>query len=199
MTAGEFAVLDYNRFLEARKTGMSGAKMLAFALFVLIQAAAQDASKVFPYPVPQEEPSGPQTHAQCKFSDGKTIAVDYYTRDIRTALTPYGKENWQTAFIDILFVTDESLITVKGTAPAGEYSIVLNANIHDRTLIMTKLTGREYRVPMSLKKLPTPADSSSISFEHTGGSCMMRVNWKNSNTQLSVEFTEKNADLPVEN
>ena len=31
---------------------MSGVKVLAFALFVVVQAASQDASKVLPYPVP---------------------------------------------------------------------------------------------------------------------------------------------------
>jgi hypothetical protein len=57
--------------------------------------------------------------------------------------------------------------------------------------------GAELRVPMSATKFPSPADKSAISFNHTGGSCTMQVNWKNENTQVSLEFTERNADLPV--
>ena len=178
---------------------MSGVKVLAVTLFIVGQATSQDASKMFPYPVPQEGPSSPKMQAQCKFSDGKTITVDYSTRHVKVRKgypPPYG-DIWQTVFDDIMFVTDESLITVKEVIPAGDYTIVATPDY--ATLLLKKSTGGESRVPMSVRRLVSPAENSAILFEHTGGSCMMRVNWKNSNTQLSVEFTEKNADLPVEN
>ena len=52
-------------------------------------------------------------------------------------------------------------------------------------------------MPMSVTKLPSPVENFTISFDHTGGSCTMRMSWEN--TQASLEFTEKNADLPVMN
>jgi hypothetical protein len=53
------------------------------------------------------------------------------------------------------------------------------------------------RVPMSVTKLPSSVENFTISFDHTGGSCTMRMSWEN--TQATLEFTEKNADLPVMN
>ena len=51
------------------------------------------------------------------------------------------------------------------------------------------------RVPMSVTRLSSPVENFTISFDHTGGSCTMRMSWEN--TQASVEFTEMNTDLPV--
>jgi hypothetical protein len=177
---------------------MSGVKVLALALFLAVQAASQDASKMFPYPLAQDGPSSPHVRTQCRFSDGTLITVDYSTRHIKVESSAYGKEEqWRTAFNDITFVTDENLITTKKIVPAGDYTIVASPDI--ATLSLRRNTGGESHVSMSAAKLASPAENSAISFEHTGGSCMMHVNWKNSNTRLSVEFTEKNADLPVAN
>ena len=183
---------------------MSGVKVLAFALFVVVQAASQDASKVFPYPVPQDGPSSAPVQSRCKFSDGKTIAVGYSTRHIRADLSPYDLQptggGWATVFDDITLVTDESFITVEGiTVPARNYTIIpaIHWPMLAIKLIMKTHNGGELRVPMSVTRLTSPADNSAISFEHTGGSCMMYVNSKNSVKQLSVEFTEKNVDMPV--
>jgi hypothetical protein len=174
---------------------MSGVRVLAFALFIVVQAASQDASKMFPYPVPQDGPSTPPVRAQCKFSDGKAITVDYSTRHVKVDPPPYGAA-WVTVFDDITFVTGEGLITVKGISlPPGAYTIVPSTNtypVHNNwTLLMKGQAGGELRVPMSVTKLASPAENSAISFEHTGGSCMMNLNSKNSNTRVSVEFTEK--------
>jgi Protein of unknown function (DUF2911) len=109
---------------------MSAVRVLAFALFIVVRAASQDASKVSP--VPQEgrsNQSSPPAQAQCKFSDGKTITVDYSSprmrgRKIFGNLVPYG-EVWRTGANEATtFVTNENLITVKGTSvPAGDYTI----------------------------------------------------------------------------
>jgi len=48
---------------------------------------------------------------------------------------------------------------------------------------------------MSITRLPSQIENFTISFDHTGGSCIMRMSWEN--TEASVEFTEKNTDLPV--
>lgn len=213
---------------------MSGVKVLAFAVFIAVQAASQDGSKafsyaappewkanpfalftagqaarldvfqMFPYPVPEDGPSSPPEQAQCRFSDGKTITVNYSTRHVKAAdrMQPF-RDVWVTVFNDIILVTDESLTTVNGMSfPAGDYTVYVPQNTYPRaflTVFMKRHKGGEAHVPLSATKLASPAENSAISFEHTGGSCMMHVNSKNWNTQLSVEFREKNADLPVEN
>jgi Protein of unknown function (DUF2911) len=184
-------------------------KKPAFAiLFVVatcvISCAQQDESK---------RPS-PAAQAQCKFSDGKTITVDYSSprmkgRKIFGNLVPYG-EVWRTGANEATtFVTNENLITVKGTnVPAGDYTIFTVPNPDNWTLIINKHTGEDgmpykyeseelARVPMSVTKLSSPVENFTVSFDHTGGSCMLHMSWEN--TQASLEFTEKNADLPVRN
>ena len=50
-------------------------------------------------------------------------------------------------------------------------------------------------MPMSVAKLPSAVENFTISFDHNGGGCMMRMSWEN--TQASIEFTEMNTDVPV--
>ena len=156
----------------------------------------------------------PAAQAQCKFSDGKTITVDYSSprmrgRKIFGGLVPYG-EVWRTGANEATtFVTNENLLMVKGSnVPAGSYTIFTVPDPDKWTLIINKHTGESgtpykyeseelARVPMSVTKLPSPVENFTISFDHTGGSCTMRMSWEN--TQASLEFTEKNADLPVMN
>jgi len=154
----------------------------------------------------------PAAQAQCKFSGGKTITVDYSSPRMRSRkvfgeLVPYGKI-WRTGANEATtFVNDENLITVAGSdIPAGRYTIFTVPNPDKWTLIINKHTGESgipykyeseelARVPMSVTKLPAPVEDFTISFDHNGGSCTMRMSWEN--TQASVEFTEKNTDLPV--
>jgi len=176
-------------------------------LFVLticiVSSAQQDKS---------QRPS-PPAQAQCQFSGGKTITVDYSSprmkgRKIFGELVPYG-EVWRTGANEATtFVTNENLITVKETnIPAGSYTIFTVPKADQWTLIINKHTGEggapyKYeseelaRVPMSVTKLSSPVENFTISFDHTGGSCTMRMSWEN--TQASVEFTEKNADVPMQ-
>ncbi len=154
----------------------------------------------------------PAAQAQCKFSDGKTITVDYSSphmrgRKIFGGLVPYG-EVWRTgANVATSFVTNENLFMLKGSnVPAGSYTIFTIPGPDKWTLIINKHTGESgtpykyeseelARVPMSVTKLPSPVENFTISFDHTGGSCTMHMSWEN--TQASIEFTEKNTDLPV--
>src|SRR5580704_3531352 len=164
-------------------------------------SARLDALQMLPYSVPEYGPSSSPQQAQCGFADGKTIAVRYSTRHVRDQqdMPPDG-DAWRTVFNDIIFVTGESLITAKGIGvPAGEYTIAVTNPIPRvfLKLVMKSRNGGELRLPLTATKLASPAETSAISFERTGGSCMMRVDETNWNTQLSVEFTEKNAELPV--
>ncbi|MGA9304638.1 MAG: DUF2911 domain-containing protein [Candidatus Sulfotelmatobacter sp.] len=184
-------------------------KETAFAILLVagsgvISYAQQDESK---------RPS-PAAQAQCKFSDGKTITVNYSSprargRKIFGGLVPYG-EVWRTGANEATaFVANENLIMVKGTSmPAGSYTIFTVPDPDKWTLIINKHVGESgtpykyeseelARVPMSVTNLPSPVENFTISFDHTGGSCMMRMSWEN--TRASLEFTEKNTDLRVEN
>jgi hypothetical protein len=160
---------------------------------------------LFPYAVPQEGTVNPPEQAQCKFSDGKTIIVDYSTRHVKNDgffFTLVPPAPWATVFNDVRFTTDESLITVKGiTVSAGSYKIVVPRNMwpfHWQSLVMEKDTGDELSVPISYAKLPSRDEIiPPISFERTGESCIMRVYQKDSNTQASLEFRANGAVLPV--
>jgi hypothetical protein len=142
---------------------MSGVKVLAFALFAIVQAVSQDTPKMFPYPVPQDGPSSPPVQARCKFSDGKTITVDYSTRHVKADLSPFDLRptggGWATVFNDITFVTDESIITAEGMGvPAGDYATApaIHFPMVAIKLIMKTHNGGEMRVPMSVTKLALP-------------------------------------------
>ena len=154
----------------------------------------------------------PAAQAQCKFSGGKTITVDYSSprmrgRKVFGELVPYG-EVWRTGANEATaFVTNEDLVTVKGTnISAGSYTIFTVPNPDEWTVIINKHTGEwgipyKYeseelaRVPMSVTRLSSPIENFTISFDPTGGSCTMRMSWEN--TQASIEFAQKNTDVPA--
>jgi Protein of unknown function (DUF2911) len=146
----------------------------------------------------------PRAQAQCELSDDETIRVDYFSppmggRRIFGGLVPYGKV-WRTADEATTFVTDEDLVTVKGTnIPAGSYTIVMVPNPDKWTLIINKNTvyesGEVARVPMPVKRLSAPVENFTIAFDNGAGSCTMRVSWEN--VQASLEFAERNTDLPL--
>src|SRR5579872_6025665 len=70
----------------------------------------------------------PPAHAQCKFSDAKTITVDYSSprakgRKVFGGLVPYG-EVWRTGANDATtFVTDANVTVGGKDVPAGHYTI----------------------------------------------------------------------------
>jgi hypothetical protein len=148
--------------------------IVAFVWFLALRAASQDLPK-------------PQTQARCKFSDGSTITVAYSSEH----------KNYRLA-------TDESLVTVRGmSVPAGAYSVFPARDAHNNwTLTMRKQNekGRSSElppVPMSVAIPALPVGNLTVSFDETGGSCMMHWASEKSNLVLSLEFTEKNTDLPV--
>ena len=143
--------------------------------------------------------------AHCKFSDNQAITVDYFHarmggRRIFGGVVPYGKL-WRTGVNGAsTFVTDDDLVTVKGTnIPAGSYTFLIVPNPDKWMLIINKNTvfesGEIARVPMSVKRLSAPVENFSISFDPAGGSCTMRISWEK--TQASLEFGIRNTDLPL--
>jgi len=169
---------------------------IPFALMVCTFSFPQDSTN---------NPTGEPARAQCKFSNEGAITVDYSNahmggRRIFGGVVPYGKA-WRTSVNGAsTFVTADDLVTVKGTnIPAGSYTFLIIPNPDKWMLILNKNTvydsGEIARVPMSVKKLSAPVENFTISFDPTGGSCTLRIRWEN--TQASLEFAIRNADLPM--
>ena len=152
---------------------MKAQTILISAIFLTLQAAAQET---------------PRAQTQCNFPDGKKISVTRISdRAGSTELT-----------------TDESLVTVKGIGvPAGDYVVSLAKDSNNNwTLMMRKKAGRGSSselppVPMSAKTSASPTEKLKVSFAQTGASCTMRWGIEKSNILLSLEFTERNTDMPV--
>ena len=175
-------------------------KIAAFAALIVIafstaSYAQQDKSK---------RPS-PPAQAQCKFSDGKTITVDYSSprakgRKIFGDLVPYGQV-WRTGANDATtFVTTGALSAEGKEIPAGSYTIFTVPEQNKWTLIVNKHTGEwgipyKYeseelaRIPMSVSKTSGPVENFTISFDQGGSACTLKLSWEE--TQASVQFSEK--------
>src|ERR1700730_16912396 len=147
----------------------------------------------------------PPAQAQCKFSDGKTITVDYSSprakgRKIFGGLVPYG-EVWRTGANEATTLVTGANLTAEGKDIAsGRYSIFTVPAENKWTLIVSKHTGEwgipyKYeseelaRIPMSVSKTSGPVENFTIGFDQSGGACTLELSWEN--TQASVKFTQK--------
>lgn len=179
-----------------KKTAAVTAVLFSFAVVASAQMSmSQDKSK---------RPSPPAS-AQCKFSDGKTVKVDYSSprrkdRKIYGGLVPYGQV-WRTGANEATtFVTDTNISAGGQDIPAGSYTIFTVPDQNKWTLVISKKTGEwgtDYpgekedlvRVPMNVSKTPSEVENFTISFDEKGNSCTMNLDWEN--TRASVEITEK--------
>src|SRR6266704_3685528 len=172
------------------------ASAVLFILAVCISMSAQQDKSQRPSPPAQ---------AQCKFSDGKTITVDYSSprvkgRKIFGDLVPYG-EVWRTGANEAAAFVSTAALNVEGKdVPAGSYTIFTVPSQDKWTLIMSKHTGEwgipyKYeseelaRVPMSVAKTSGPVENFTIAFDQGGGSCTMKISWES--TEASVKISEK--------
>jgi hypothetical protein len=147
----------------------------------------------------------PPAKADCKFSDGKTIRVDYSSprmrgRKIFGGLVPYG-EPWRAgANPATTFVTSADMNVGEKTVPAGSYTLFALPTPDAWTLIISKQTGEwgipypgeSYdfaRVPMKISKLNSPLENFTIAFDQSGTACTLRLEWES--TRASVQITEK--------
>jgi hypothetical protein len=152
---------------------MNRKAILTFLFFLPIRAFGQAAAQ-------------PQT-AHCTFSDGKKITVTY---------SPEERTSYRLS-------TDEPLITARGiTVPAGEYTVIHGWERYGHFLVLQKATATGAspqlpRIPMSASTVSVSQKKGAMSFVSTGGSCTMQLASEQSNTLLTLEFTEKNTDLPV--
>jgi Protein of unknown function (DUF2911) len=147
-----------------------------------------------------QKPS-PAAQAQCKFSDGKTITVDYSSprmkgRKIFGDLVPYG-DVWRTGANEATTFVTTANVTVGGkSVPAGSYTIFTVPNQDNWMLIVNKKTGEwgipyKYeadelgRVAMKVSQTGSTAENFTIAFDQA---CTLTVSWEN--TQASVNITE---------
>jgi len=169
--------------------------LVLFSLaFVVFSFAQKDKS---------QRPS-PPAQAQCQFSDGKSIAVDYSSprakgRKIFGDLVPYG-EVWRTGANEATtFVTTANTKAGSLTIPAGNYTIFTIPNQGKWTLIINKKTGEwgipyKYesdelgRVDMKVSQTPSMVENFTISFDQMGNSCTLNISWEN--TKASAPFAE---------
>ena len=153
----------------------------------------------------QSQVASPPARAACKFSDGKTIRVNYSSprmrgRKIFGGLVPYGEE-WRAGANEATsFVTNADLIAGGKSVPTGSYTLFALPTPSQWTLIISKKTGEwgipypgaQYdlaRVTMKVTKLPTPLENFTISFDETGANCTMHLDWET--TRASIDFVEK--------
>ncbi len=151
------------------------------------------------------QPLSPPAKATCKFSDGKTIQVNYSSprmrgRKIFGGLVPYG-EVWRAGANEATtFETDANLAVGGTNVAAGNYTLFALPNPDSWKLIISKETaewgipypGEEHdlaRIPMQVSKLPSPVENFTIHFDQSGGACTMNLDWET--TRASIKITEK--------
>jgi hypothetical protein len=149
--------------------------------------------------------ASPPAKADCKFSDGKTIHLDYSSprmkgRKIFGGLVPYG-EPWRAGANEATtFVIDADMNVGGKAVPAGSYTIFTLPTADAWTLIISKQTGEwgvPYpgesfdfgRAPMKVSKLASPVENFTIAFDQSGATCTLRLDWET--TRASVQITEK--------
>lgn len=168
--------------------------LMCSVLMVSVFAAAQQG---------KQRPSPPAS-AECKFTDGKSIKVDYSSprakgRKIYGELVPYGQP-WRTGANEATtFATSANLSIGGKDVPAGSYTLFTVPNADKWTLIISKKTG-EWGIPypegddliradMSVSQTPGPVENFAISFHEMGTGCHMYLDWEN--TRATIEISEK--------
>jgi hypothetical protein len=144
----------------------------------------------------------PPAKAACKFGDGKTIAVAYSSprmrgRKIFGDLVPFD-EVWRAGADDATsFVTNTDLVVGGKSVPAGKYTLFILPTQSKWTLIISKQTG-EFGIPypgekfdfarveMKLSKLPSPLENFIVSFDQSGTSCTMKLDWETTRASIDI-------------
>jgi hypothetical protein len=169
--------------------------LIALAVVFAVPSRAQEGGPV----------ASPPAKADCKFSDGKTVHVDYSSprmkgRKIFGGLVPYG-EPWRAGANEATtFVIDADTNVGGKTVPAGSYTLFALPTADAWTLIISKQTGEwgipypgeSYdfvRVPMKVSKLDSPLENFTIAFDQDGAVCTLRLAWES--TEASVRIAEK--------
>ena len=183
-----------------RKFALIAVSLFAVAMFASAQMNMSDDKSKRP---------SPPASAACKFSDGKTIKIDYssprakgrkiFGEASEKALVPY-EQIWRTGANDATTFVSDTNVTVGGKAvPAGSYTIFTVPKADAWSLVISKKTGEwgtDYpgekedlvRVPMTVSKTSAPVENFTIAFDQAGSKCTLRIEWEN--TRASVEITK---------
>ena len=170
--------------------------LFTFATFVSAQMSTSDDKSKRP---------SPPASADCKFSDGKSVKIDYSSprvkgRKIYGGLVPYG-QIWRTGANDATtFVTDSDVVVGGQNVPAGSYTIFTVPEADKWTLVISKKTGEwgtNYpgpnedlaRAPMSVSKTAGPVENFTIAFAQAGSKCTVNMDWEN--TRASIDVVRK--------
>jgi hypothetical protein len=149
---------------------MRSVKVLVFLAVVVLQAFSQDTA---------------ESQTECKFLDGKAISIALPDDTGRVAR----------------MTTNERLVTVKGISiPSGDYTISPVENPSKKWTLAIKSDADNRGlppVPMSSHPTASPAQRFTVALRRTGASCTMSWTLKQSNVILSVEFAERNTDMPL--
>src|SRR5712672_1288463 len=180
-------------------------KKSALLLAVLFFAVAISAPAQMSMAQDKSKRPSPPANAECKFSDGKTVKIDYSSprvkgRKIYGELVPFGQV-WRTGANEATtFVTSSDVMVGGKTVPAGSYTIFTVPNADKWTLIVNKKTGEwgipyKYesdelgRVDMSVSKVPSPVENFTIAYDKSAGGCTLRMEWEA--TRASVQIMAK--------
>ena len=183
-----------------RKFALIAVSLFAVAMFASAQMNMSDDKSKRP---------SPPASAACKFSDGKTIKIDYSSPRAKgrkifgdaseKALVPYG-QIWRTGANDATtFVTDTNLNVGGKAVPAGSYTIFTVPKADAWSLVISKKTGEwgtDYpgekedlvRVPMTVSKTSAPVENFTIAFDQASSKCTLRMEWEN--TRGSADITK---------
>ncbi len=174
--------------------------IFAAVMSVAQQTAAQPQSNQ-PTAAPRQRLS-PAGEANCAFADGKTLHVAYSrpyirNRKIMGGLVPYGQV-WRTGANEATSFETQAALTIGTTQiPAGKYTLYTIPNENGWTLIINKQTGQWgtvydqaqdlARVEMKVARLDSPVDPFTISFEPSGKSCRMKLEWENTSASVTLQ------------
>jgi hypothetical protein len=174
------------------------------SIAVLLCAAATLASAQMAMSEDKSKRPSPPASATCKFSDGKSVEIDYSSprmkgRKIFGGLVPYG-QIWRTgANESTTFVTDTNVMVGGKAVPAGSYTIFTVPKADQWWLVISKKTGEwgtDYpgekedlvRVPMKVSTNGPPMENFTIAFDQAGSKCSLRMEWET--TIASVDISK---------
>jgi Protein of unknown function (DUF2911) len=184
-------------------------KKIAFAVVSLFIVATLASAQMSMSKDKSQRPSPPAS-AACKFSDGKTLTIDYSSPRAKgrkifgnkdaQALVPFG-EVWRTGANEATtFVANTNLTVGDKAVPAGSYTIFTLPREDSWMLIISKKTGEwgtDYpgdkedlaRVSMKVSKTSAAVENFTIAVDGSGKKCTLNMEWEN--TRASVEINEK--------
>jgi len=154
---------------------MTANTVLLLVFLGALPSYAQDTAK------PQTQPP-----ATCLFPGGGTMSL---------APSAIGKT--------YRLVASDELVTIKGiNVPAGDYTVLPAKDSHDSwVLTMRSESGGGAELPpVPMYVVATnglPGGSAAVFFARKGASCTMHWLPENLKVLLSLEFRQKNADVPV--